>query len=354
MVKEYGYEYDAVLNEALWKDTQGKVTYEKLWDALCLRSGRDTLKTIAREYYSTKVFMPALACNSMVFPFEMYGHKVVYYKLNADYSINLDYLNPIIDDGLFLYMDYFGNQAITDDELEKLRNKYNLVFIEDRTHNLIRERNSSFKPEYIMASLRKWINVPDGGLLWCNRELKNKDFAEDLSFSETRLKAQCMRNEFLNTGNETVKAEYRQIFSTVSDIIDTDKKPSRMSAYSYAIAKNVDWQFVRETRKNNAEVLIDTLRDAGVEFIQDETEISDLYVAFLIKDRDETQGRLSPKGVFNTIIWPLTGEQKDICEVAKYTEEHMLAAPCDQRYTTENMKFIGNEICRAIRGQENE
>lgn len=303
MVKEYGYEYDAVLDEALWNKAQGKVTYGKLWDALCLRSGRDALKAIAREFHSTKVYIPALACDSMVLPFKMYGHKVVYYKLNKDYSIDTKYLNSIIGDGLFLYMDYFGNQSIKDEELETLREEHKLVFIEDKTHNMIWNKKGFFEPEFIMASLRKWINVPDGGLLWCDRELHNKDFAEDLSFSETRLKAQCMRNDFFHTGDQAVKTEYRKIFSTVSDIMDNDKMPSRMSAYSYDISKNTDWQSIREIRRRNAEVLIATLDGSGVKFIQNKTGNSDLYVPFLIEDRDKIQRNLSLKGVFNTIIW---------------------------------------------------
>lgn len=350
MVKEYGYEYDATLDEELWEQTKEKVTYDKLWGATCLRSGRDALKAIAREYEPTIVYMPALACDSMVLPFEMYGHNIVYYKLNDDYSIDLNYLKSVVSEGLFLYMDYFGVKAITDEDLVGLRSNYpELIFIEDRTHNLIWERNSSFQPEYIMASLRKWINIPDGGLLWPYVELKNQGFGKDTSFSTTRLKAQCMRNKFFKTGDQNIKTVYRKIFSTVSDIIDDNKEPSRMSAYAYAMAVNADWDKIRKQREENAKKLIAVLENEGVRFIQSKTGESDLYVAFIIDDRDLKQSKLSPQGIFNTIIWPLSEEQKKVCNVAKYTEEHMLAAPCDQRYSVRDMQFIGNEIVKVIR-----
>ena len=354
MIKEYGYEYDAVLNEEIWNKTKGKVTFEKLAGAYCLRSGRDTLKTIAREFLPAKVFIPALACDSMVKPFEMYGHEVIYYKLNFDYSIDFDYLKAILTDGLFLYMDYFGKKSILDERLEALRKTYNLVFIEDRTHNLIWERKSKFQPEYIMASLRKWINIPDGGLLWCNRELKNLYFDDDIVFSETRLKAQCMRNEFFKTGDESIKTDYRKIFTSVSNIMDEDKKPSRMSQYAFEIVINTDWDEIRKKRKENSKVLINILKKNNIQLIQNGPGVSDLYVPFLINNRDYSQSILSPKGIFNTIVWPLSEEQKTVCSIAKFTEEHMLAAPCDQRYTVEDMKLIGNEICKIIRGNENE
>ena len=83
-----------------------------------------------------------------------------------------------------------------------------------------------------------------------------------------------------------------------------------------------------------------------VQIIQKETRISDLYVTFLVENRDKIQKKLSEIGIFNTIIWPLCELQKNTCGVAKYTEESMLAAPCDQRYTVEDMKYIGAEIVR--------
>ena len=343
MIKEYGYEYDAVLNEPVWEETKGKTTQNTIFGARCLRSGRDALKAIAREYSPRVVFLPALACDSMVFPFEMYGHTVQYYNMNKDYSINADSVMTNEKPAFFLYMDYFGLCAIRDEELEKLRSKENMIFIEDRTHNLIWKRTSSFQPDYIMASLRKWIPVPDGGLLWGKI---NKPLETDTSFSSTRLKAQCMRHKFFQSGNEALKTEYRKVFSEVSEIIDKDE-PSAMSAYSYALAKNTDWESVRKVRKENAKTLIQILQASpNITLIQKDTGFSDLYVAFTVKKRDAVQKLLSQEGIFNTIIWPLSDRQKKVCRVSKFTEEHMLAAPCDQRYTAEDMKYIGKEIVR--------
>ena len=345
MVKEYGYEYDAALNRDIWRETEGKVTNQKLLGAHCLRSGRDALKAIAREYRPCVALLPALACDSMVHPFELYGHKIRYYRLNPDYSIDLDSLDIDEEQSLFLYADYFGRKAITDDELEKLRKEKKVVFIEDRTHNLIWMRRYTFQPDYIIASLRKWLPIPDGGLLW--GEL-SKPLGNDLVFSTTRLKAQFMRHEFLACGDEEIKTKYRKIFSTVSELMEQDE-PSAMSAYSFAIANETEWNNIQRVRKQNAEILIDIISTSPfITFIQNKVGLSDLYVAFTVSNRDEIQRRLSTKGIFNTVIWPLTEEQKNICGIAKYTEENMLAAPCDQRYSEEDMEYIGIEILRVI------
>ena len=348
MVKEYGYEYDAVLDKELYEKSKGQVTRERFMGAMCLRSGRDAIKAVAREFEPTTVLMPALACDSMILPFEMYGHKVKYYRLNKDYSINQESLYSLIPNEdktvLFLYMDYFGNKAIEDAELEKLRTSHpSLVFIEDRTHNLLVESQHTFKPDFTVASLRKWIDIPDGGLLWTDRKLK-EEYSEDLTFSDVRLRAQCMRNEFLHSCDESIKAEYRKIFSTVTDMIDEEKLPGLMSQYAYERACQINLNEVNTVRERNAQVLIDELK--GFSFVQDKTGLGDVYVAVLIENRDAAQKKLASKGIFCTIIWPLNDEQRAACEVAKYTEEHMLTIYCDQRHSVEDMKYIASCIRR--------
>lgn len=345
MIKEYGYEYDAVLNEEIWENTEGKVTNQMLMNALCLRSGRDALKAVAREYEPCVALLPSLACDSMIHPFELYGHEIQYYKLNDDFSIDIDSLKIYDQKYLLLYNDYFGNRASNDYVFEELRKKANIIFIEDRTHNLIWERKYLFQPDYIIASLRKWIPVPDGGLLWGGIK---KTLGKDTVFSSTRLKAQCMRHEYFISGDERIKSEYRKIFSSVSELMDDDA-PSAMSAYSYALAKETNWEEVRNIRRKNAEVLINKLSySSHIHFIQKNTGQSDLYVAFIVPNRDEVQRRLSSKGIFNTIIWPLNEEQKKVCSFSKNIEENMLAAPCDQRYSIVDMEIIGEEIVRII------
>lgn len=354
-IQEYGYEYDAVKNDALFLETKGKAAYERLWNGLCLRSGRDALKVIAREYRDTIVLLPALSCDSMILPFEMYHHPICFYRLTEEYAIDDDHLQTLLHacegNAIFLYMDYFGKMSVSDEILTEMRQVFpRLIFVEDRTHNLIWKKDRVFSPDYTIASLRKWINVPDGGIFWTEHMLRDAAFAEDDTFFSTRLSAQCMRRKFFETGDLSLKTEYRKIFSTVSDIMDSDPMPSRMSEYSYRLAVETDWNAIRKQRSENAKVLTAILsQNPFVKWIQNEPCRSDLYVPFMIPNRDAVQGLLSPLGVFNTIIWPLCDEQKSVCPIAKYTEEHMLAAPCDQRYSVKDMEYIGEKIDSAIR-----
>lgn len=351
MIKEYGYEYEAQLDKELWDKTKGKVSYDTFFGAMCLRSGRDALKIVAREFDKSTVLLPALSCDSMIVPFLLYGHKVEYYRLRKDYSINFEDLYAKIKkiDGtvLFLYMDYFGNDAISDSQLFSLKeNARNVVFIEDCTHTLLVDKVRDFEPEYTVASLRKWIDIPDGGLLWSKKELKNGKLSENMEFSNTRLKAQNMRYEFLKSGDLTLKQKFREIFTTVSDLIDSELDPGRMSAYSFEKAKQSDWKLIAHRRRENAECLISELKKAGFQFVQEKSGVSDIYVSIIVEKRDMLQKSLAEEGIFCTVIWPLNEEQKKCCKIAKNTEENMLSIYCDQRYTVEDMKYIVSQIVR--------
>ena len=353
-VKEYGYEYDASRNEAIWEECRYKTTTMKLWGALALQSGRDALKVIAREYQPTIALLPALSCDSMTLPFTLHGHEVRYYRLKNDYSIDFEHLNTLIPDNqdkvLFLYMDYFGRKAANAHQLQTLKKDYpSLVFIEDKTHVFLNSGPSRFMADYTVVSLRKWLSVPDGGIVWCRGNLHHDDFLDSTEFSERRLEAQCMRNRYLQTNERELKPVFRQIFSTVSNIMDTNPEPCRMSDYSYNLICDTDWETIAQIRQKNSSYLISSFDKCDkIKLLQPQPGISDLYVPILIENRDAIQRQLSQQGIYTTLIWPLSESQKKICPVSKMTEQKMLAVPCDQRYDLEDMRFIADNIVRTV------
>lgn len=354
MVKEYGYEYNAVVDEKLLSRTKWKSTDKKLWNAYCLRSGRDALKVIAREHQNTTVYLPSLCCDSMITPFELYGCNVVFYQLNRDLTVNYSALKSLLSNSsepaILLFYEYFGISMFDKIQLRTIKSNHpNLVFVRDVTHNLFSFNKLDICVDYTIASLRKWINIPDGGLLWTDRALMFSDFDEDTYFAQKRLNAQCLRTVYFKTGDESIKNIYRKIFAEVSVLLDDSKQPVKMTEYSFEQACNTDWNEIMRLRLNNASMLIDIFSECqDIKVMNTQYEDSGLYVPIAIKNRDNIQLKLSRKGIFNTIIWPLRAEQTAICKTAQCVVEHMLAVPCDQRYNEEDMRFVGKEIVRTL------
>lgn len=356
MVKEYGYEYSAVTNEEILSCVGWAGTDKKLWNAYALRSGRDALKVIAREYPNTTVFLPSLCCDSMVTPFEQYGCEIVFYPLTAelcvDFRVLTNELQRTNTQKLLLYYDYFGIKMFQSRQLVEVKTRFNdLILIEDITHTLLNAKDSDFYADYTIASLRKWVNVPDGGLLWTKHKLRDTSFAEDAQFAQQRLEAQCMRTQYAVTGDDVIKSKYRHIFSNIPMLLENDFSPVKMTEYSRRLACDANWEDIKRIRQDNADVLSKIFSEnENIQLINSGINRSGLYVPILVENRDEIQRKLSANGIFNTVIWPLREEQILACPTAKYITEHMLAVPCDQRYTKEDMIYIGNEITRGIHG----
>ncbi len=354
MVKEYGYEYNATVDEKLLSLVGWSGTNEKWFGAYALRSGRDALKAVAREHASSTVYLPSLCCDSMITPFEAYGCKIVFYPLNTDLTVDffvlLNKLASIEGQKLLLFYDYFSIPMFCEEQLVELKRMFcDLVLIKDITHSLLQAKPSETCVDYTIASLRKWLAIPDGGLLWENRKLRNTVFLEDATFAKRRLQAQCMRTEYFVSADEKMKGQYRQIFSNVSSLLDNQPEPIKMTAYSYELSIHVDWGAVQQRRAENASVLLDIFsKNKKITIINEKVAESALYLPILIKNRDGVQRNLSAKGIFNTIIWPLREEQALVCSTAKLVTECMLAVPCDQRYDREDMVYIGNEITRMV------
>ncbi len=354
MLKEYGYEYNAIIDDNILSRVGWAGTDKKLWGAYSLRSGRDALKVIAREHRNSTVFLPSLCCDSMITPFESFGCKIVYYSLDSNLKVDFtslqNSLRQIKTEKLLLFYNYFAVEMFWENHLIELKKNFpNLILVEDITHTLLGTKKLEPLADYTVVSLRKWTNVPDGGLLWTNRKLKDSNFKDCSDFAKQRLQAQWMRTKYFISGEEDLKTEYRQIFSSVSRLLDKDILPVKMTEYSYELFLNTNWDNIKKARSENSNILNSIVsKNENIKLIKGGLQTNNLYFPILVNNRNAIQKKLSAIGIFNTIIWPLRQEQILTCSTAKYICEHMLAVPCDQRYSKEDALYIGTELVRAV------
>ena len=108
-----------------------------------------------------------------------------------------DVLNKLRDGDMFLYLSYFGVKPFSDAFLESLRaGEKNLLLVEDRTQDLIAPRPADgFQPDAMVASLRKWAALPEGGVLQSGLTLGAS--REDNTFGDRCHKAQEEKDRYL-------------------------------------------------------------------------------------------------------------------------------------------------------------
>ena len=347
---EFGSEFDLRANDGFTLINNNNFFKKK--NVQKFRSGRDALKAIAINFKNktNKVLLPALCCESMVLPFVMNGYNVVFYKLNPDYTANVEYIETKLEKGcIFLYMSYFGIQPFDLTQLEKWRKQYGVTFVEDRTHNALHNlEESGFVPDLTMLSIRKWIAVLDGGLLW-GKDRISANIITDSRFSDIREQAMLKKSLYLENGDESLKGEYLSDLSRASLVLDETNIPSTMTNRSIQIIQKLDLDKILSQRIKNVNELQVGLRklekSGEISFITKTPQESTLYFPILVKARDLLQKKLAQQKIYCPVIWPVPKQAVGVCEVADYTAKHMLAIPCDQRYDIKDMRYIADTIC---------
>ena len=350
---EYGSEYDYLANEPFLRDYDTGFVKP---DWQLYRSGRDALKAFARIAGRTKVLLPALCCESMVLPFEQNGYTVEFYKLCEDLRADeADVLSKLELGCVLLYMRYFGIPSFSDAFLQSVRDRgEDILILEDRTHDILVPRaEEGFIPDAMLSSLRKWAALPDGGML--KTELGSCEAVKDRRFADIRIGAMKKKSSYLSSWEPELKKEFLSELSCASDILDESGEPAAMGAAEEKLLRSIDFASLLKCRQENAlllKTLLMPLADCGkLRFLSDSPENSTLYFPIVLQERRPVQLAMAKRDIYCPVIWPMPEQAAGVCDVCTYMTEHMLAIPCDQRYSSEDMHFIA-ETLTAILNQE--
>ena len=346
---EYGSEFDWKSNDALISDKPQRFVQD---DWQLYRSGRDAMKAAARIAGRRRVLLPALCCESMILPFSANGYDVEFYRMNCDLTGDEEDVRAKLTDGTaLLYMRYFGITPFTDEFLRSLRRSgRDITFIEDRTHDVIVPHDEEgFSPDAVLASLRKWAALPEGGML--RTDIGKIIAGVDLRFGDTRREAMELKVRYLETWEPGLKKEFLDMLHSAEHLLDESSEPCGMSAEYEALLRRIDFAALLEKRRANVArlyVRLAALDGTRLHFLSRHPEESTLYFPIYLENRGEIQRAMAQHGVYCPVIWPEPEAAHGVCEVSRYVTEHMLALPCDQRYTPENMDFIADTLIDAL------
>jgi dTDP-4-amino-4,6-dideoxygalactose transaminase len=240
-------------------------------------------------------------------------------------------------------MNYFGEQFISKEAIQNLKNKYkNIICVEDITHDFLKRRKEQFQNDFTVCSIRKWFAIPDGGMVIGKRALRLLEVEQNSYFAELRTQAMKQKNVYLNSGIFTEKEEYRTTLAVSNNFIDTIDHIADIQRESMEILFHVDLEKIYELRRKNVKVLKE-----GIESITEikslivNCENSTLYYPVCVNDKQgEIQRKMAEHSIYMPVIWPVPKEANGVCEVADCVEQSMLAIPCDHRYNVNDMKKI--------------
>ena len=321
-------------------------------DAAFFSSGRSAqafvLKDIEEKDPQLKkvAVIPAYTCTTVVKPFLNAGYVIKTYDIDLSLHADVSQIASIILDNnasVVLFHRYFGFDTCNDwnQFMIKFQN-LGVIFIEDKTQCLLSDL-PVLSSDYIIASIRKWGEIPDGGIALSRKKLfKSKPEIWDSEMVKLRVEASCLKYKYmiLDQGDKRV---FRQMFEQAASLLENENCFYNMSPIAKNIMLNIDWEQVKLRRQKNYQLLYENLKlIKDIKIISGEPHrcAVPLYLSILVENRSSLQQFLRDKNIYLPIIWPYDRQGFAISDTVRLIYNNNLCIPIDQRYDEDDMQRV--------------
>jgi hypothetical protein len=287
---------------------------------VALNSGRNALKYILRAYNIKKIAVPSYTCAFVWDSVKNEGCELNFYQIDKNFMPTTEFSK----DSFILYNNYFG---ISNYQVELLKQQYKNLVI-DNTQAFY----SSQKGLASFYSLRKFFGVPDGGLAWCDKELK-EDFETSTSYHSCIHLLKSLDKGYDNGYINFMKNEFA---------ID-DLPIQKMSNLTKVILRNIDYNKVKQIRLNNFNILHKTLEKTNELKINLTNDDIPMVYPYLINN-EALRNDLIKNKIYLISCWP--DIEKFASDDVLYLKKYLLPLPIDQRYNENDMKRILDVLCK--------
>lgn len=334
-MKEFGSDFHYIT------PTGGSSTLKDLFpSANYYADGRLALIDLYRSQGWKRLWIPEYFCYDVIESLKESGLELVFY---TDYPGNWEdgkTLEAIHQNGCFrptdalLRMNYFGLRSY------RGMDKLNIPVVEDHTHDLIGGWALNTHADWCIASLRKSLPVPEGGMLWSPVGLplpnvppiseENEKIAA-IRWDAMRLKARYLAEENVE------KAAFRAGFVDTEEYFDR-AEVCALDFGSQKFLKSFDVRDWYNRKWENWKLLCNIKKD-GFRVLQPENRgcypFSLVLLFTSVNDRDNVRKALIDKQIYPAILWSIPHCSADD-EVFKISRG-MLSIHCDARYTKEEI-----------------
>lgn len=335
-MKEFGSDFHYI---APVKGTE-KTLYDFYPRANLYADGRQALIHLYRTQGWERIWIPEYFCFDVISSLKEAGLNIFFYADYPGYGGDGQTLEAIQKNGCFkptdaiLRVNYFGTRAYRSPEKLSVA-----AVVEDHTHDLIGGWALNSHADWCIASLRKTLPIPEGGMLWSPAGQKlpkqPKKSDENEQVAVTRWEAMRLKARYL-AGENIEKASFRAGCVETEPFFDTASvcaldEGSKKYLYSFNIQdwykrKRDNWEILRDIKKEGVRVL--DIEDYGC------YPFSLVLVFDFQADRDRVRKALIEHQIYPAILWNIPNPTGG--ELFKFSRG-MLSIHCDARYTREDI-----------------
>lgn len=318
---------------------------------ILFRGGRTALHYYLKHlapFYDGEYLLPAYLCEAVLRPFEFESVKFNFYHINENLQIDLADLKARVNSKTkgILIIHYFGFPQPEEimDYLESLRDQ-GIDIIEDMTQAFFTTKDDiGRKGNYALASFRKFVPIPDGGILYSFREkmtTANVAGGYDKYFRK-RLQGLLWKNFYLARGGSK---GFLKSFRQGENYYDRDAKIHGMTGFSRLLLKKTEKDCLFEKRRQNFLTLLQGCRSLqGIRplFTNLPSGVCPLGFPILAgRRREQLRDFLIEHRVFPPVHWELPKQVNPVVYNKEFSLScQILTIPCDQRYDTADMQNI--------------
>ncbi|MHB1046997.1 MAG: hypothetical protein ACYC4P_13400 [Thermoanaerobaculia bacterium] len=228
-----------------------------------------------------------------------------------------------------------------------------VTVIEDHSHDPVSEDVPGSSGDFVFASLRKSLPLPDGAVVWSPRGYRLPvvpavSERRRLASSE-RLAGMVLKTLYLG-GAGVEKGLFRRLLTRGEAGIATGA-PSAMTPLSEALLRLLPWRAWRRKRRQNFEALVRKAHSDGEFTILRPDDNCTPFAAIMMfestEQRDRVRSALIEQRIYPAILWAL-GEFARRDQKAMSVSSRNLALHCDHRYTFRDMNRVAQSIRRAV------
>lgn len=311
-------------------------------NAIYLANGRLCLIALIKQNSWQRVWLPEYFCREVAESVASFtGIEMKFYK---DYPSNDDrgmvMTLPYREGDVLLRVNFFG--------MRDFRSEVDIPIpvIEDHTHDLLSHWALYSDADWCIASLRKTLPIPEGGMLWSPKGHVLPDgiscTEENAANASKRWGAMDMKKDYLE-GKLVSKEEFR------AQYIDSDESLGKMvmsaiDERSMAFIQQLDINKWYNAKKYNLKRLTRKVNTTAP-LIVTEDESCNAFSFVVLADsreqRDQYKQELVKRMVYPAILWSLPD---NVGKTASAISERMLSIHCDGRYSIDDMDVLSEKI----------
>ena len=287
--------------------------------AIKLNSGRNAFKYILKAQNIKKIYIPNFICNSIIDPLVELSISYEFYNIDSNFEIIQEI--DLLKDERILYVNYF---ALKFQYVKQLADKYQNNLIIDNTQDFFGKPLKNIDTIY---SPRKFFGVSDGGYLYANHLLEGLLPCDESYIHSVQLLGRADKEASLFY-NEYKKAEQRLINQPIK----------KMSNLTNKILSSIDYESIKQKRKENFEYLHNELKE--INLLENIDIKSTPFIYPFITNDLQLREKLIKNKIYIAKYWSEVLGRDSISNVEIDFVNKLIPLPIDQRYDFDDMYRI--------------